>query len=74
MKKTESGINVITGRKVVKIDAARQEARLDNGSVIKYDKCLLATGGKPKVGTAHSLPRPHFISNLSEFPTRCCPC
>ena len=50
MKKAESGINVITGRKVVKIDAARQEAELDNGRVITYGKCLLATGGKPKVG------------------------
>lgn len=49
VKKAESGINVITGRKVVKIDAARQEAELDNGRVITYGKCLLATGGKPKV-------------------------
>ena len=51
-KKAESGINVITGRKVVKINAARQEAELDNGRVITYGKCLLATGGKPKVGGA----------------------
>ena len=48
-KKAESGINVITGRKVVKINAERQEAELDNGRVITYGKCLLATGGKPKV-------------------------
>lgn len=52
VKKAESGINVITGRKVVKIDAARQEAELDNGRVITYGKCLLATGGKPKVGAS----------------------
>ena len=50
VNKAESGINVITGRKVVRIDAARQEAELDNGRVITYGKCLLATGGKPKVG------------------------
>ncbi len=33
---------------MVKIDASARQAHLDNGSVIGYDKCLLATGGKPK--------------------------
>ena len=39
---------MVTGRKVVRIDAGKREAHLDNGDVIGYDKCLLATGGKPK--------------------------
>ncbi len=33
---------------VVRIDASKREAHLDNGSVVSYDKCLVATGGKPK--------------------------
>ncbi len=47
-EKDKGGIAVVTGRKVVRIDATKREAHLDNGSVIAYDKCLLATGGKPK--------------------------
>ena len=33
---------------VVKLDITNQKATLDNGWEIKYDKCLIATGGKPK--------------------------
>ncbi len=32
----------------MRIDASKREAHLDNGSVVSYDKCLVATGGKPK--------------------------
>ncbi|XP_029632971.1 apoptosis-inducing factor 1, mitochondrial isoform X1 [Octopus sinensis] len=42
------GVSVLSGRKVVKLDASKRQAYLDNGTVIKYDKCLIATGGKPK--------------------------
>jgi programmed cell death 8 (apoptosis-inducing factor) len=42
--KKDNGINVVTGHKVVKIDATKQVAHLDNGRTITYDKCLLATG------------------------------
>lgn len=49
LQRENGGISVITGHKVVKVDATKQEAHLDNGCVVKYDKCLLATGGKPRV-------------------------
>ena len=42
------GVSVISGVKVEKIDADRQVAHLSNGNKIRYGKCLLATGGKPK--------------------------
>ena len=42
------GVSVLTGHRVVKIDPKKRQAYLDNGSIITYDKCLLATGGTPK--------------------------
>ncbi|CAH1777486.1 unnamed protein product [Owenia fusiformis] len=42
------GVSVVRGKRVTKIDAVAQKATLDNGWVIQYDKCLIATGGKPK--------------------------
>lgn len=42
------GVSVLTGKRVVKIDADNQMAELEDGTQIKYAKCLLATGGTPK--------------------------
>lgn len=42
------GVAVVRGRRVVKLDAANHTAYLDDGQKVKYDKCLLATGGTPK--------------------------
>lgn len=33
---------------VLELSAAQKEAHLSNGSVVKFDKALVATGGKPK--------------------------
>ncbi|CAL4133713.1 unnamed protein product, partial [Meganyctiphanes norvegica] len=41
------GISVLNGR-VVKLDVHKKRAYLEDGQVVSYDKCLLATGGKPK--------------------------
>jgi len=46
--KENGGVAVVTGKKVVRLDAAGQKAVLDDGSVIIYDKCLIATGGTPR--------------------------
>ena len=48
--KENGGVAVITGKKVVRLDAAEQKAVLDDGTEIKYDKCLIATGGTPRFG------------------------
>jgi len=52
------GISVATGRKVVKIDTVNQIAHLEDGATVKYDKCLLATGGQPKA--------PRFLNNAPD--------
>ncbi len=41
------GVSVLKNHKVVKLDANEQKAFLDSGQIIAYDKCLIATGGKP---------------------------
>ncbi|XP_014667146.1 PREDICTED: apoptosis-inducing factor 1, mitochondrial-like [Priapulus caudatus] len=42
------GVAVVRGRKAVKIDAVKKKVILDNGIEVKYDKVLIATGGKPR--------------------------
>lgn len=46
--KENGGVAVVRGRKVVKLDALKKTVTLDNGAQIKYEKCLLATGGRPR--------------------------
>ncbi len=47
-EREHGGIAVLKGRKVTRLDPTSRKAYLDNGAVITYDKCLLATGGTPK--------------------------
>ena len=42
------GVAVVTGKRVSHVDIQNQTVRLDNNWEIGYDKCLIATGGKPK--------------------------
>eukprot|EP00092_Neocalanus_flemingeri_P006078 GFUD01006549.1.p1 GENE.GFUD01006549.1~~GFUD01006549.1.p1 ORF type:complete len:776 (-),score=275.19 GFUD01006549.1:170-2497(-) len=48
MDSPKGGISVLYGHKVVKVDPKAQIAFLSDGTQIGYDKCLIATGGKPK--------------------------
>ncbi|XP_062513763.1 apoptosis-inducing factor 1, mitochondrial-like [Corticium candelabrum] len=43
-----NGVAIMTGRKVVSVDADGQCITLDHGGSIEYDKLLIATGGRPK--------------------------
>ncbi|VIO90949.1 Pyridine nucleotide-disulphide oxidoreductase family protein [Brugia malayi] len=52
------GVSLVSGHRVVKLDLTTQTAYLDDGRSLKYQKCLIATGGYPK-----SLPA---IENASE--------
>lgn len=47
-QREEGGVAVATGKKVVKLNARKNVATLDDGTTIAYDKCLVATGGTPK--------------------------
>ncbi|XP_078323336.1 apoptosis-inducing factor 1, mitochondrial-like isoform X2 [Crassostrea virginica] len=42
------GVGLISGKKVVKLDGQQKKVWLNDGTEILYDKCLLATGGRPK--------------------------
>ncbi|BFZ14787.1 hypothetical protein BsWGS_17826 [Bradybaena similaris] len=42
------GVALVKGRKVVKLDAGNKTAWLTSGEKITYDKCLIATGGRPR--------------------------
>ncbi|KJH48147.1 pyridine nucleotide-disulfide oxidoreductase [Dictyocaulus viviparus] len=43
------GVSLLKGRRVLRLCPNEKKAYLDDGSSILYDKCLIATGGKPKV-------------------------
>lgn len=42
------GVAVIRGYSVVKLSVGEQKVLLDDGTEITYDKCLIATGSRPK--------------------------
>lgn len=48
LENKNGGVSVIRGRKVVKIDPVSQKVFLNTGEEIAYEKCLLATGARPK--------------------------
>ena len=41
---TQGGISVVLGKRVTKVDTQAQTAMLSDGSEIKFEKCLIATG------------------------------
>ncbi len=43
----KNGVTPLLGRKAVSVDFEKKEVKLEDGEEIKYDKLLLATGGKP---------------------------
>ncbi|XP_040178739.1 apoptosis-inducing factor 1, mitochondrial isoform X4 [Rana temporaria] len=48
MSTEHGGVSVLTGKKVVHLDVRENKVKLDDGTFISYDKCLLATGGTPR--------------------------
>lgn len=42
------GIAVLSNKKVVYMDVRENKVKLDDGSLISYEKCLIATGGTPR--------------------------
>ncbi|XP_034759261.1 apoptosis-inducing factor 1, mitochondrial-like isoform X2 [Acipenser ruthenus] len=42
------GVAVLNRKKVVHMDVRENKVRLDDGSEISYEKCLIATGGSPR--------------------------
>ncbi|XP_075691675.1 apoptosis-inducing factor 1, mitochondrial [Rhinoderma darwinii] len=48
MSTEHGGVSVLTGKKVVHLDVRENKVRLDDGTHISYEKCLIATGGAPR--------------------------
>ncbi|XP_076656005.1 apoptosis inducing factor isoform X2 [Halictus rubicundus] len=44
----KGGVAIAAGWKVTKIDVQNKTVTLEDGSEVKYDKCLIATGASPK--------------------------
>uniref|UniRef100_A0A8C8VG52 Apoptosis-inducing factor 1, mitochondrial n=1 Tax=Pelusios castaneus TaxID=367368 RepID=A0A8C8VG52_9SAUR len=42
------GVAILSGKKVVHMDVRGNVVKLDDGTQISYDKCLIATGGSPR--------------------------
>lgn len=42
------GVAVVTGKRVTEVDIQNRLVKLDNGWEVAYDKCLIATGGRPR--------------------------
>jgi NAD(P)H-nitrite reductase large subunit len=45
----ENNVQALTGRAAVKIDFQKKQVELDGGDKVKFEKLLIATGGKPFV-------------------------
>uniref|UniRef100_A0A131YZJ1 Programmed cell death 8 (Apoptosis-inducing factor) n=1 Tax=Rhipicephalus appendiculatus TaxID=34631 RepID=A0A131YZJ1_RHIAP len=48
MERETGGIAVVNNCRVARIDSEAQKAILEDGREIRYEKCLIATGGQPK--------------------------
>ncbi|XP_030836587.1 apoptosis-inducing factor 1, mitochondrial [Strongylocentrotus purpuratus] len=46
--KENGGVAVLKGHKVKGLNVQKKQATLEDGSVISFDKCLIATGGVPR--------------------------
>ncbi|XP_041453853.1 apoptosis-inducing factor 1, mitochondrial-like isoform X1 [Lytechinus variegatus] len=46
--KENGGVAVLKGHKVKGLNVQKKKATLEDGSVISFDKCLIATGGVPR--------------------------
>ena len=61
---SEAGIETKLGVKVTKIDDSNQTVHSSDGSIIKYDYLVLATGGKPR--EMESVPG-HALKNIYQL-------
>lgn len=53
------GVTLMTGRRVTALDPEAREAALDDGTIVGFERCLLATGARPRAlpveGGEHAL-------------------
>lgn len=64
----EKKVELLLDADVVALDTLSREARLANGRVIRYDQCLIATGGRARVvpGLDPAMPRVHYLRSAAD--------
>jgi len=65
---SQRDIDLKLGRQVVSLDAEARQATLSDGTVIAYDRCLLATGGTARQlpGFPAQSPQVHYLRTLDD--------
>ena len=61
------GVAILTGKRVVKVDSEKKVVKLNDSWEIGYDKCLIATGGKPKSLEAFKKSPQEFADKVTLF-------
>lgn len=64
----EKDIELRTGLQVLSLDAASSIAALSDGSTLAFERCLLATGGRPRTlpSLPEGTPNVHYIRTLAD--------
>lgn len=66
-QQTNGGVAVLTGKRVVSINSEKKTVKLNDGWELGYDKCLIATGGKPKTAEAFKKSPEKFQNKVTVF-------
>lgn len=61
------GISLVRNTRAIELDPATKEITLDSGRKVKFDKCLIATGGKPTI--PYPFYTPHLRNKVTTYST-----
>lgn len=66
-QQANGGVAVLTGKRVVSVNSEKKTVKLDDGWELGYDKCLIATGGKPRTAEAFKKSPEKFQDKVTIF-------
>lgn len=66
-QQANGGVAVLTGKRVVSVNSEKKTVKLDDGWELGYDKCLIATGGKPRTVEAFKKSPENFQNKVTIF-------
>lgn len=67
MQRPTGGVSVIRNQRVVRIDPETQSIFLENGQSVKYEKCLIATGGEPQKHPVFESASPEVRERVTDY-------